>query len=137
MQRNTIRENIEIFIVTKNSTFRYQLLLWYTEGKRKSTSLHKARKVMAAKLKNTAKYQCCARGSQQRQSKRRKTVTSPLSDTARRLLLVKSKYSAADQQEATAPTIARQQFRFTCVSANAISDTRHGWQPVSTTSCRL
>ena len=94
MQRNTIRENIEIFIVTKNSTFRYQLLLWYTEGKRKSTSLHK---VMAAKLKNTAQYQCCARGSQPRQSKRRKTVTSPLSDTARRLLLVKSKYSAADQ----------------------------------------
>ena len=41
MQRNTIRENIEIFIVTKNSTFRYQLLLWYTEGKRKLTSLHK------------------------------------------------------------------------------------------------
>ena len=32
----------------------------------------------------------------------------------------------------------RQQFRFTCVSANAISDTRHGWQPpVSTASCRL
>ena len=134
MQRNTIRENIEIFIVTKNSTFRYQLLLWYTEGKRKSTSLHK---VMAAKLKNTAQYQCCARGSQPRQSKRRKTVTSPLSDTARRLLLIKSKCSAADQQEATAPTTARQQFRFTCVSANAISDTRHGWQPVSTTSCRL
>ena len=53
MQRNTIRENIEIFIVTKNSTFRYQLLLWYTESKRKLTSLHK---VMAAKLKNTAQY---------------------------------------------------------------------------------
>ena len=53
MQRNTIRENIEIFIVTKNSTFRYQLLLWYTEGKRKLTSLHKVR---AAKLKNTAQY---------------------------------------------------------------------------------
>ena len=32
--------------------------------------------------------------------------------------------------------IDRQQFRFTCVSANAISDTRHGWQPVSTASCR-
>ena len=32
MQRNTIRENIEIFIVTKNSTFRYQLLLWSTES---------------------------------------------------------------------------------------------------------
>ena len=41
MQHNTTRENIEIFIVTKNSTFRYQLLLWYTEGKRKLTSLHK------------------------------------------------------------------------------------------------
>ena len=38
MQRNTIRENIEIFIVTKNSTFRYQLLLWYTESKRNPTS---------------------------------------------------------------------------------------------------
>ena len=38
MQRNTIRENIEIFIVTKNSTFRYQLLLWYTESKRNLTS---------------------------------------------------------------------------------------------------
>ena len=38
MQRNTICENIEIFIVTKNSTFRYQLLLWYTESKRNLTS---------------------------------------------------------------------------------------------------
>ena len=50
----------------------------------------------------TAPYHA-ARGSQPRQSKRRKTVTSSPSDTARRLLLVK--YSAADQQEATAPTI--------------------------------
>ena len=95
MQPNTIRENIEIFIVTKNSTFRYQLLLWYTEGKRKLTSLHK---VMADQAEEHSTIPCCARGAQPRQSKRRKTVTSPLSDTARRLLLVK--YYAANQQEA-------------------------------------
>ena len=41
-----------------------------------------------------------ARGTRPRQPKRRKIVTSPLSDTARRLLVVKC--SAADQQEATA-----------------------------------
>ena len=36
-------------------------------------------------------------------NKAEKDLTSPLSDTARRLLLVK--YSAADQQEAAVPTI--------------------------------
>ena len=51
MQRNTIRENIEIFIVTKNSTYRYQLLLWYTESKRNLTS-------QTSKLKkNTVQHQ--------------------------------------------------------------------------------
>ena len=45
-----------------------------------------------------------ARGARPRQPKRRKIVTSPLSDTARRLLVVKC--SAADQQQAaTAPSI--------------------------------
>ena len=53
---------------------------------------------MADQAEEHCTIPCCARGSQPRQSKRRKTVTSPLSDTARRLLLVK--YSAADQQEA-------------------------------------
>ena len=75
-----------------------------------------------------------ARGARPRQPKQRKIVTSPLSDTARRLLVVKC--SAADQQAGRHSAIDRQQFRFTCVSANAISDTRHGWQPVSTASCR-
>ena len=45
-----------------------------------------------------------ARGARPRQPKQRKIVTSPLSDTARRLLVVKC--SAADQQQAaTAPSI--------------------------------
>ena len=131
MQRNTNRENIEIFIVTKNSTFRYQLLLWYTESKRKLTSLHK---VMADQAEEHCTIPCCARGSQPRQSKRRKTVTLPLSDTARRLLQVK--YSAADQQEATAPTIDSS--FVSPASQPTHRDTRHGWQPpVSTASCRL
>ena len=105
MQRNTIRENIEIFIVTKNSTFRYQLLLWYTESKRNLTSQTHYILVMA----DQAEEEHCttpsgARGARPRQPKRRKIVTSPLSDTARRLLVVKC--SAADQQQAaTAPLI--------------------------------
>ena len=130
MQRYTIRENIEIFIVTKNSTFRYQLLLWYTEGKRKLTSIHKV-------TEEHCTIPRCARGSQPRQAKRRKTVTSPQSDTSRRLLLVKYSQSAGRSAGSDSAN-DRHQFRFTCVSANAISDTRHGWQPsVSTASCRL
>ena len=91
--------------------------------KRKLTSQHK---VMADQAEEHCTIPCCTRGSQPRQSKRRKTMTSPLSDTARRSRSVGSD-SAND----------RQQFRFTCVSANTVSDTRHGWQPVSTASCRL
>ena len=57
MQRNTIRENIEIFIVTKNSTFRYQLLLWYTESKRNLTSQTHYTMYQTKLKKNTVQHQ--------------------------------------------------------------------------------
>ena len=128
MQRNTIRENIEIFIVTKNSTFRYQLLLWYTENKRNLTSQTHYTIVMADQ-------------AEEEQHQAARTEHGHASQSGEwswlrlcQILLVACcgqmlcSRSAAGRHSA----IDRQQFRFTCVSANAISDTRHGWQPVST-----
>ena len=110
MQRNTIRENIEIFIVTIRIALS---VINYCYGIRRVNGIRRHRLtilVMADhRWADQAEEEHCttpsgARGARPRQPKRRKIVTSPLSDTARRLLVVKC--SAADQQQAaTAPSI--------------------------------
>ena len=132
--QNTIRENIEIFIVTKNSTFRYQLLLWYTESKRNLTSqthyTSNGRPSWRRTLYNTKR-------------RARSTATPAKAEKDRDFASVRYCSSLVGGQMLCSRSAAgrhsaidRQQFRFTCVLANAISDTRHGWQPVSTASCR-
>ena len=106
---NTGNTNIKIFIVTKNSRFRrcfrYQLYLEYTGRERNLTS-HVFSVCMADK-RVLEEQQCnttTPRGA--RQLKRRRIVnSSPLSDTARRLLLHKCSDSGHGSRESAVSTM--------------------------------